>query len=88
MLFSPPTLVIVADETPYDVHPRVGLRAHCTLTTLGVVIEIQTPGVWEIEDESLCPGHPIPDGHWVVGDYGEEELIQLGEIIAAIKGGE
>jgi len=84
---SPITLHLVEDEEPCEEYPKVGIVARATITVSDVLLVpvsmgVQSRGVWGIECPDLFAGHPIPEGSWVIGDYGND---QIDEVRAAIR---
>ena len=80
------------DPEPYEEIPAVGIVATATITVTttyagGFRVETQIPlqsaGVWGIEDEDLWG--IIPKNHWAYGDYGEEQVTEIEDVIAALR---
>jgi hypothetical protein len=90
------TLHLDPDEEPYDEYPRVGIVARATLTVstgtekqaLGIRhdIPLQSHGVWAIECPDLVAGCAIPEGSWVIGDYGNDQIGELQALIDVLTG--
>jgi hypothetical protein len=81
---SPITLHLDADEDAYDEYPKVGIVARAQVTVKGspVAIDLESAGVWGIECPDLIAGWPIPEGSWVISDFGND---QIDEVRAAIR---
>jgi hypothetical protein len=90
------TLHLDPDEEPYDVYSKVGIVARATLTVntgseqhpFFQEVALQSHGVWGIECPDLVAGCPIPEGSWVIGDYGNDQIGELQDLIDVLtKGG-
>lgn len=90
---GPITLHLVAEAEPYEKYPKVGIVARATITvsadpddcsTAPISLEVQSRGVWDIECPDLVAGWPIPEGSWVIGDYGSDQVDQVRWAIRAL----
>jgi hypothetical protein len=71
---------------------RVGIVARATITVrLGSPghnwcheLRLQSPGVWDIDDDALAAGGSIPSGSWVLDWYGPQETGALLDLIRAL----
>ena len=86
---GPITIHLEPDEEPYDEYPKVGIVAYATLTVNTGTdacryihdIPLRSAGVWGIECPDLVAGCPIPEGSWVIGDYGNDQIRELQALI-------
>ena len=80
------TLHLEPDTEPYDEYPKVGIvaRAEVIVEREGedaFHVPLVSTGVWGIECPNLAAGYEIPEGNWVIGDYGNDEIAQLQGVI-------
>ena len=80
------TLHLEEDTEPYDEYPKVGIVARSEVIVEqegedAFHIQLVSTGVWGIECPDLAAGCNIPEGSWVIGDYGNDEIAQLQGVI-------
>ena len=83
---SPITLHLVEDEDAYDEYPKVGVVARAEIVVKGspVSLFLESAGVWGIECPDLIAGWPIPEGSWVVDDYGNDQIEEVRSALRAM----
>ena len=83
---SPIWLALDADEEQYEEYPKVGIVARAEILVKGspAIIHLESSGVWGIECPDLVAGHPIPEGSWVIGDFGNDQIDEVRWAIRAL----
>jgi|ETNvirnome_2_300_1030623.scaffolds.fasta_scaffold00289_21 hypothetical protein len=73
------TLHLVEDPEPYEKVPKVGVVARAKVNISGNQsdVSIESYGVWGIECPDLVAGRPVPEGSWVIGDYGNDQIEEV-----------